>query len=119
MKSMPYTIIFILFLNLCLINGGAQATQQTRVLMYGTDAGHTGVYQTKALEKFHQLKYKFKTTGNASGIPMIRKGTVYFGSSKGYLYAVNAKTGTAVWTFNAGKKLYHGPTIAGDTAYLG
>jgi len=35
------------------------------------------------------------------------------------LYAVDAKTGIAAWTFKAGEKLYHGPTIGTGAAYLG
>ncbi len=40
------------------------------------------------------LRWQFKTGGNLSAEPVVVNGVVYEGSNDGYIYAVNATTGT-------------------------
>lgn len=38
-------------------------------------------------------RWTFATDGEVQGAPVVARGTIYFGSQAGTLYAVNAKTG--------------------------
>ncbi|KAK9665951.1 hypothetical protein RND81_14G148500 [Saponaria officinalis] len=81
------------------------------------------------------LKWKYETQGFISGTPSIYKGTVYFSSFDGNIYAVMEKDGSLVWKqnlhqltgFNATGVFINGtlvvsratPSIAGDLLVVG
>lgn len=52
-------------------------------------------------------------TGTAEGP------TVYVGSDDGNVYAVNAETGTEVWSFNTNGGVWSSPTVSEGTVYVG
>jgi outer membrane protein assembly factor BamB len=90
-----------------------------------------------------QLKWKFKTEGEhryaATHIhgsepaaetmpdpfdfylssPVIWKGTAYFGSGDGNIYAVAADSGTLVWKFKTGNVVHASPAISEGTLFVG
>jgi eukaryotic-like serine/threonine-protein kinase len=45
--------------------------------------------------------------------------TVYFGSSDGNLYAVDATNGTVLWKFRTGGSIHTTPLVEGNTVYIG
>lgn len=50
----------------------------------------------------------------------IARGVVYEGSSDGkFVRALDAKTGAAKWTHDAGGRVFSSPTVAGDLLYFG
>jgi len=51
--------------------------------------------------------------------PMVWNGSVYFGSSDGNLYAVDAANGSLRWKFRTGDVVHATPAIAGGTVYIG
>jgi eukaryotic-like serine/threonine-protein kinase len=46
-------------------------------------------------------------------------GRVYFGSSDGHLYALDAATGVVQWTFSTSDVVHASPAIANNTVYVG
>jgi len=66
------------------------------------------------------LKWKFKTGGIVQSSPAVGyDGTIYVGSSDGYLYAVNPD-GTLKWKFMAKGEIWSSPTVGSDgTVYIG
>jgi outer membrane protein assembly factor BamB len=90
-----------------------------------------------------QLKWKFQTGGERRYIgkhlhylqpaaesmpdpwdiylssPSVSKGAVYFGSSDGNVYAVDAKNGTLKWKVQTGDVVHSSPAIADGTLYIG
>ena len=51
--------------------------------------------------------------------PAISNGHVYFGSSDGKVYAVDAATGVLQWSFATGDVVHASPAIANNTVYIG
>ncbi|KAB2921838.1 MAG: PQQ-binding-like beta-propeller repeat protein [Bacteroidetes bacterium] len=51
--------------------------------------------------------------------PVVRDGTVYFGSGDGHLYAVNAKNGALRWKFNTGDVVHASPVLDSARVYIG
>jgi len=51
--------------------------------------------------------------------PMIFESAVYFGSSDGNVYAVDANTGNLKWKFKTGDVVHATPAIANGTVYVG
>ena len=51
--------------------------------------------------------------------PAVFNGRVYFGSSDGHVYAVDAKTGVLSWSFLTKDVVHASPAIANNTVYIG
>lgn len=51
--------------------------------------------------------------------PTVWKGAVYFGSSDGNVYALDAETGGLKWKFKTGDVVHSSPAIADGTLYIG
>ncbi len=51
--------------------------------------------------------------------PAVFNGRVYFGSSDGHVYAVDAKTGVLSWSFVTKDVVHASPAIANNTIYIG
>jgi len=51
--------------------------------------------------------------------PMVWERAVYFGSSDGNVYAVDAATGSLKWKFKTGDVVHASPAIANGTVYIG
>ena len=62
--------------------------------------------------KFGGLKWKFHTGGMVIGSPAVSEGMVYFGSTDGNLYAVNADSGAQQWKFDAKSRIPSSPAVA-------
>jgi polyvinyl alcohol dehydrogenase (cytochrome) len=73
-----------------------------------------------------KLKWEFTTGGDVSATPAVANGIVYFPDLAGNFYAVDAKTGAAVWqnkvadwTGVAGDFARNDPLVYGDMVILG
>jgi outer membrane protein assembly factor BamB len=51
--------------------------------------------------------------------PAIVDGVIYFGTGEGVLYALDAETGTARWTFETADTIHSSPAVADGTVYFG
>jgi len=51
--------------------------------------------------------------------PAVVNHRVYFGSSDGHLYALDAETGVLLWSFETGDIVHASPAVANDTVYIG
>ncbi len=59
------------------------------------------------------------TRNRASSSPVISRGVVYFGTSKGLLCAVDSRSGEQEWAFATGKGVHSSPAISGGVVYFG
>ncbi len=59
----------------------------------------TGVHYTKGVPAKPSLKWKFKTGGPVTGVPLAHRGLVYVASSDANIYAIDAESGTEQWRF--------------------
>jgi outer membrane protein assembly factor BamB len=79
---------------------------------------HTGVHQGAGVAKFSRIKWKFHSSGRIFSSPAVSEGTVYFGSTTPFLYAVDLETGTLKWKFQTGSRITCSPAVAGGLVYF-
>ena len=70
--------------------------------MFHGDVAHTG-YSNGSGPSTNQTLWVFKTNGEVWSSPAVVNGIVYFGSFDQNLYAINAKTGTEIWSYPYGQ----------------
>ena len=112
-----------------ILMAGCTGTAPTPTAMFRVNPRHTGVYDTKGVSQFSELKWKFKTEGLVWSSPAIADSVVYVVSRDGHLHAVDARTGQEQWEFEtsgelfAPSKIYGGvwssPAIADGVVYFG
>ena len=68
-----------------------------------------------------QLKiWEFETGGEVYSSPAVSDGYVYVGSDDGYIYCLNAKTGSKVWDFDTeGISVSSSPVVSNGHVYVG
>jgi len=68
--------------------------------------GSSDLQRVKAIDAATgELKWDFLTEGDPWSSPAVSYGVVYIGSTKGYLYALDAVTGAHLWNVKTGKSL--------------
>jgi outer membrane protein assembly factor BamB len=65
------------------------------------------------------LGWRFGAPGGVSSAPAVEDGVVYFGTTRGIFYALDAATGIERWRFETGGWIQSAPDIAGDLIYFG
>ena len=65
------------------------------------------------------VKWKFKTDGPVISSPCYLDGSIYFGSSDSFLYAVDAASGTQKWKFETNGAIASSPVIHSGTLFFG
>lgn len=98
----------------------AQTVQASDWPVYMHDAAHTGATDEVIIPPLGQL-WEYKASGGIAGSPVVSGGILYLGSSdgsdSGYLYALDAKTGTQKWKFRA-PAIDSSPAVYGDMVYV-
>ncbi len=87
------------------------------VAMFRGDAAHTGVYHTAAIAHFNKVKWKFKTGGYVLSSPAVADGGVYFGSTDGNIYALDAGSGKLRWKHQTDSRVTSSPAVADGIVY--
>jgi outer membrane protein assembly factor BamB len=82
------------------------------------DLGRTGSYIADEKTPVGQLDWKFKAEYGCYSSPVISQGIVYFNSSAGYVYAVNASNGKTHWVFKREAYVGDSPAILDDMLYV-
>ncbi len=94
------------------------------VLYFGSQTSAPTQYRLNALEDNGDnatIKWVFTTSNINYGVPAIgADGTIYFGSTDQYLYALNPSDGSLKWKYKTGGGIQSSPTIGSDgTIYVG
>ncbi len=107
----------------------APAAVTPKVRLRRSTSGPTAVgsWYTQLQAKYHapgapvrpSLGWRFPAGGAVSAAPAVVDGTVYFGTTNGAFYAVDALTGLERWRFDAGGWVQGSPAIEGDLVYFG
>ena len=74
----------------------------------------TGVTETVGVDELGGLAWRFRTDGPVRSSPTVAGGVVYFGSTDGMLYAVDAATGSEVWRHDAGSPVGGAPLVTNE-----
>jgi len=105
----------LIFVVLVLLSGTATAADWP---MFGHDPQHTGV-AGESVEPPLELLWKFETNSSSRSSPAISDDIVYIGSGDGYVYALDAATGTEKWEYKVGGGIWSSPAVTCDTLYIG
>jgi eukaryotic-like serine/threonine-protein kinase len=87
--------------------------------MFRGNPAHSGDYEGSGLAQFGGVRWKFHTGGMVIGSAAVSEGKVYFGSTDGNLYAVNADSGALRWKFDAKSRIPSSPAVAEKVVYFG
>ncbi len=107
------SFIVLLLLCWCLPSAGEDPW------MFRGNPAHSGVYEGAGLAQFGGVRWKFHTGGMVIGSAAVSEGKVYFGSTDGNLYAVNADSGALQWKFDAKSRIPSSPAVAEKVVYFG
>jgi len=80
---------------------------------------NTGVYETKGVPRFNQVKWKYDTGAEFIPSPTISNGIVYFGSDNNYFCALDSQTGKEKWKLEIGGSICTSPAVSKGTVYFG
>lgn len=69
--------------------------------------------------KYGKTKWSISLKERIYHAPAVAEGMLYFGTSKGGVYAVDAENGSLIWKRKLGKRMTCSPTIVGNVMYLG
>jgi outer membrane protein assembly factor BamB/predicted Ser/Thr protein kinase len=84
----------------------------------GAPAG-TGVYEGTVPGDLPALLWKSDPVGAPFSTPAVSGGRVYAGGGDGYLYCMDAATGTVWWRSRAGSPVYSSPAVADGIVCFG
>jgi outer membrane protein assembly factor BamB len=87
--------------------------------MFRGNPQHSGVYEAAGVARLNGVKWKFHTGGMVIGSPAVTEGRVYFGSTDGNLYAVDAESGAQGWKFATKSRIPSSPAVSGGIVYFG
>jgi outer membrane protein assembly factor BamB len=93
--------------------------EETESRMFRADASHTGSVATRGVEALGGIAWRFETGGPVRSTPALAGGVLYFGSSDGHLYAVNAADGEPRWTYEASAPVTSSPAVTGRAVIFG
>ena len=77
-----------------------------------------GVYDTAPVRSINGVRFTFATGGPIRSTPAVVGGVLYFGSSDGNFYALDAKSGRERWRFRTGGAVTSSPAIAEGIVYF-
>lgn len=104
---------FVVCLAALAVGSGVQAQA-----MFRGDAAHSGVSRDAAPRTLKGVKWTFPTGDRIVSSPVHDRGTIYFGSDDGYVYAVAAVDGKQRWRRKTGGPVASTPAIASGTLYI-
>jgi eukaryotic-like serine/threonine-protein kinase len=97
----------------------ARRTEGGELSMFRADARHSGLYPGAGVPELHGVKWKFKAAGAIVSTPALARGTVYFGSSDHFLYALDERSGALQWKYQTGSRVASSPAVADGRVYFG
>jgi len=88
--------------------------------MYRADAANTGtVADTTGPTESVTERWRYDLDQLVWSSPAVADGTVYIGCGDGYLYALNAASGSLAWRFETDEGVDSAPAVVDDTVYVG
>lgn len=86
--------------------------------MFRGNPSHNKNYQGFENKIFNKVAWKFETGAAIRSTAIVVNDLVYFGSSDGFLYALNKKNGTLQWKYNCGSSVTSSPAFSNRLVYV-
>ena len=67
---------------------------------------------------YPKIKWAFKTQGPVRASSVISDGSIYFGSTDGFLYALNKEDGSLLWKLQTRGAITASPAVAGTSVFI-
>lgn len=83
------------------------------------DAGGTGTSRISPLAPPFSTRWNIATPGTILGTPAVVDGRLFAATDDGLAIALDAATGTTIWTRDLGSPSDSSPAVAGDLVFLG
>jgi outer membrane protein assembly factor BamB len=119
MKGDPLLMTYKFFLSCLAVLLLSRPAFSADDAMFRGNLQHTGVYDATGVTSFSGVKWKFHTAGQVISSPAVAGATVFFGSTDGFLYAVDRATGRQRWRFEAKSRIASSPAVSGGVVYFG
>lgn len=88
--------------------------------MFQANPARTGQIDTTGPQNHPiTLEWVFSTHGEVNPSPAVADDTVFIGSDDGYVYAIDANTGSGNWAFETGGRVHSSPAVADGTVFIG
>jgi eukaryotic-like serine/threonine-protein kinase len=84
--------------------------------MYRHDATHSATGQSGPTNL--TLTWMYNTTGAVVSSPSAADGMVYVGSLSGFVYCLNARSGSLLWNFQTGNRIESSPAVVNGAVYV-
>lgn len=97
--------------------GPTASTQPDWPLFRGNRA-MTGVAEGSLPHRL-KLKWRYGTNSELIASPVVADGRLFIGDGDGRLHAIDARTGTRLWTMELGDAIDASATVIDDTVYVG
>jgi outer membrane protein assembly factor BamB len=114
MKKIFATVNLLTAFMLNNISINAQAIDE----MFRGNPVHNKNYKGFDDKIFNTVAWKFKTGGAVRSTAIAANGSIYFGSSDGYLYSLNKTNGELKWKFNCGSSVTSSPAYSKGLVYI-
>jgi eukaryotic-like serine/threonine-protein kinase len=115
---MRNSIASYLVLLLSSLPPSSEAADTQRVAMFRGNPQLTGVYDTPPVYSIIGVRFTFATGGPIRSTPAVVGGVLYFGSSDGDFYALDAKSGSERWRFHTRGAVTSSPAVADGFVYF-
>lgn len=114
MKQFTFVLLFLLGFSLKLL-----LADPNPIPMFRGNSELTGVLEGQSsVNKLSGVKFTFETNGAIRSTPAIANGRLYFGSTDGYFYAIDAASGEENWKFKTGGAVSSSPAIYNNIVWF-
>jgi len=113
--SYSFTLLILSFVLIAL----TQPARSENAPEFRGNTEHSGVYQAVGVPKFSEVKWTFHANGQIISSPAVDGGTIFVGSTGGFLYAVDRAAGTEKWKFETKSRIASSPAVAGGLVFFG
>ncbi len=94
-------------------------TNDSSAYKFRGDLGNHGVFDSQVPDNY-SLLWSFDSGGfSIQSSPVVVENRVYFGSTNGKLYCINALTGNEIWNFSTRNSILSTPCIVDGVVYIG
>lgn len=87
--------------------------------VFRADNQRSGNFRSAGIPEVKGVKWSFETGGPVWSSPVMADGVVYFGSTDGFVYAVDGASGELKWRTETGRRIFSSPAFMDGRLFIG